>query len=57
MYGQCWKCGKWGQMERHHIFEGVANRLRLHRWGQRKFMEEQHATEEDFRRVFGRNYL
>ena len=26
MYGQCWKCGKWGQMERHHIFEGGANR-------------------------------
>lgn len=89
MYGQCWKCGKWGKMERHHIFEGVANRkkseefglvvllcgeechrngreaahrcgetaLRLHRWGQRKFMEEQHATEEDFRRVFGKSYL
>ena len=23
MYGQCWKCGKWGQMERHHIFGGA----------------------------------
>ena len=89
MYGQCWKCGKWGQMERHYIFEGVANRkkseeyglvvllcgeechrngreaahrcgetaLRLHRWGQRKFMAEQNATEEDFRRVFGKSYL
>ena len=78
-----------GIMERHHIFEGVANRkkseefrlvvllcgeechrngreaahrcgetaLRLHRWGQRKFMAEQNATEEDFRRVFGKSYL
>ena len=33
MYGQCWKCGKWGQMERHHIFEGVANRKKSEEYG------------------------
>lgn len=29
----------------------------LHRWGERKWMEEQDGTEEDFRREFGRSYL
>lgn len=31
--------------------------LALHQYGQRKYMEEQDATVEDFRREFGRNYL
>ena len=31
--------------------------LALHQYGQRKYMEEQNATVEDFRREFGRNYL
>ena len=29
----------------------------LHEYGQRKYMKEQNATIEDFRREFGRNYL
>lgn len=52
-------------MEEHHIFGGTANRRKserygltvLHQYGQRKYMEEQDATVEDFRREFGRNYL
>lgn len=30
---------------------------RLHEYGQRKFMREQNASVEDFRRIFGKNYL
>jgi uncharacterized GH25 family protein len=30
---------------------------RLHEYGQRKFMQEQNATIDDFRRIFGKNYL
>lgn len=33
MYGQCWKGGKWGQMEPRHIFEGVANRKKSEEYG------------------------
>lgn len=29
----------------------------LHQYGQRKFMEEQNATIEEFKAVFGKNYL
>lgn len=31
--------------------------LMLHQYGQRKFMQEQGATADQFRAVFGRNYL
>jgi hypothetical protein len=31
--------------------------LYLHQWGQRKAMKEQHWTAEQFREVFGKNYL
>ena len=31
--------------------------LRLHQYGQRKAMEEQNWTVDDFVRVFGKNYL
>lgn len=31
--------------------------LALHQWGQRKLMEENGWTEEDFIREFGRNYI
>ena len=87
--GYCWLCGKWGHLEKHHIFGGNPNRKlsekygltvflcgeschrngekaahkcaetaqRLHEYGQRKFMQEQNASIEDFRRVFGKNYL
>lgn len=87
--GYCWLCGKWGHLEKHHIFGGNPNRKlsekygltvllcgeschrngekaahkcaetaqRLHEYGQLKFMQEQKASVEDFRRVFGKNYL
>lgn len=87
-YGQCFLCGRWGNLEIHHIFGG-ANRKKsqkygltvalcgikchregkravhrynktaqkLHKYGQRKFMKEQGATVEDFRKMFGKNYL
>jgi predicted ATP-dependent serine protease len=87
-YGHCFLCGKWNQLEEHHIFGG-ANRKKsekyglkvslcalechregphsvhrcaetarqLHEYGQRKFMQEQNATIDDFRAAFGRNYL
>lgn len=29
----------------------------LHQYGQKKFMREQNASVEDFRRLFGRNYI
>lgn len=31
--------------------------LNLHRYGQQKAMKEQNWTEDDFREVFGKNYL
>lgn len=87
-YGKCWKCGKMGWLEEHHIFGGAfrkksekyglkvglcgdschrngkeaahqcaATALRLHQYGQRKYMEEQGATVDEFRAQFGKNYL
>lgn len=88
----CWLCGRNGAddpLDRHHIFEGWANKAnserwdvtvclchnrchifgrdaahnskatadRLHRYGQRQIMLREGWTVEDFRRVFGRNYL
>ena len=35
----------------------AATALRLHQSGQRKFMKEQGATVEQFRAMFGKNYL
>ncbi len=87
MNGECFLCGQWGQLERHHIFGGanrkmsekyglIANlchachneppggahhcadtRGELQRMGQKKAMEENHWGVEDFRAVFGKNYL
>ena len=88
IYGKCWKCGKWGWLEEHHIFGGpfrkksekyglkvglcgdtchrlgeesahqcAATALQLHQYGQRKYMEEQGATVDEFRAQFGKNYL
>lgn len=31
--------------------------LKMHQYGQRKFMEEQGKTADEFRNIFGRNYL
>ena len=87
-YGKCFLCGKWGMLERHHIFGG-ANRKKsekfglvvdlcgiechregkkaahrcketmdkLHQYGQKKYMREQNANKDEFRKEFGRNYL
>ena len=35
----------------------TATALRLHQYGQMKYMAEQGATVEQFRAVFGKNYL
>ena len=37
--------------------EHGAAALRLHQYGQKKFMTEQGATVEEFRALFGKNYL
>ena len=48
---------------RRHIFapsavhQSAGQMQRLKRYGQLKAMEEQHWTEEDFRREFGKSYL
>ncbi|MGN1117753.1 MAG: hypothetical protein ACI4RU_04005 [Acutalibacteraceae bacterium] len=49
--------------ERCHIFGGNAvhqnaqTMQTLHEYGQKKFMKEQNATADEFRKVFGKNYL
>ena len=48
------ECHRNGPKSAHRRRETAAY---LHRWGQRKWMEEQDGTEEDFRREFGRSYL
>lgn len=35
----------------------AATALRLHQYGQKKYMREQGATVEEFRAQFGKNYL
>ena len=87
MYGNCFLSGRFGIVERHHIFGGARRDLseryglvvflspekhqldrdaahrcgetadKLHRYGQRKAMLEQGWTVEQFRLVFGKNYL
>ena len=37
--------------------QSAATALRLHQYGQKKFMTEQGATVEEFRALFGKNYL
>ena len=39
------------------VHQSAGQMQRLKRYGQLKAMEEQHWTEEDFRREFGKSYL
>ncbi len=48
------RCHRNGPQAAHNCRETAQ---RLHEYGQRKFMREQNATVEDFRREFGKNYL
>ena len=87
MKGVCAICGKWCDVEKHHIFGGANrdksetyglcvylcnahhtqhpdgvhrnNELmdRLHRYGQEKAMKEQGWNADEFRGVFGKNYI
>lgn len=41
----------------HGAHHNAQTALALHQYGQRKWMEEQGKTIDDFRREFGRNYL
>ena len=49
--------------DRCHIFgkkavhQNAQTMQMLHEYGQQKFMEEQNATADEFRQVFGKNYL
>lgn len=42
---------------RNSAHQSADTALRLHQYGQMKFMSEQGATVDDFRAVFGKNYL
>lgn len=87
MRGNCFWCGRWDELERHHIFGGPNRKksekynlvvdlcarchregpeaahknrdtaLKLHQYGQRKYMEQKPATTEMFISEFGKNYL
>lgn len=86
MTGHCELCGRYGPLERHHIFGGALRNKsekyglvvylchwchnepggvhhnaqlmqQMHEYGQRKAMEENGWTVEDFRREFYKNYL
>lgn len=48
------RCHRNGEYSAHRNAE-IA--LFLHKYGQRKAMNEQHWTADEFRAVFGRNYL
>lgn len=50
----CGDCHRTGKRAAHGCRETMQ---KLHEYGQRKFMEENNATVDDFRRIFGRNYL
>lgn len=60
---ECFLCGRNGRgdrLERHHIF-GAAHRnaetaAYLHRCGERKALE-QGMTREEFKKLFGKDYL
>lgn len=86
MTDYCFLCGRYGPVERHHLFGGALRKKsekyglvvnlchwchnekggvhfeadlmqQLHEYGQRKAMQEQGWTVEDFRREFYKNYL
>jgi hypothetical protein len=88
VYGRCFLCGKWGNLEKHHIFGGAYRKKsekfglivglcgiechregpyaahknaetmrKLREYGQIKYMQEHNATIDEFRAMFGRNYL
>ena len=60
MYRRCFLCGRSetnsNRLEVHHIFGG-ANRKLSDRYGQAKAMSEQGWDEDEFREIFGKNYL
>ena len=47
-------CHRLGKEAAHQC---AATALRLHQYGQQKYMEEQGATADEFRARFGKNYL
>lgn len=53
-----WLCGdechRNGKLSAH---QSARTRKLLHQYGQKKWMEDQNGTIEDFRRIFGKNYL
>ena len=59
------KCGlvvylchrRWHIFAPSSVHQNAGQMQRLKRYGQLKAMEEQHWTEEDFRREFGKSYL
>jgi hypothetical protein len=51
----CWfECHREGPRAVHRCAETAQQ---LHEYGQRKYMKEQNATAEEFRAMFGKNYL
>lgn len=87
MKGHCLLCGRYTQLEKHHIFGGALRKkseryglyvylchdchneppngahfnaevmLKLHKYGQEKFMREQNVSKEVFMHEFYKNYL
>lgn len=71
MIGECFICGCYGVVERHHIFGGALRKKserygvhhnakamqKLHEYGQRKAMAENGWNIDDFRREFYKNYI
>ena len=58
-YGlKVWLCGnRCHRIGKNSAHKSKITAQRLHEYGQRKWMEEQGKTVEDFIKVFGRNYL
>lgn len=86
-YGECWLCGKYADLDTHHIFGSAlrsksekyglvvnlcrkchnepptgahfnANTMQIiHEYGQRKAMEENGWSTEEFMKEFYKNYL
>lgn len=50
----CLDCHKEGKQSAHKCADTAQ---KLHEYGQKKYMEEHNASIDDFRKVFGKNYL
>lgn len=53
----CKDCHTAGEHGKQAVHKNADVMLKLHKIGQRKWMDEQGKTAEDFRREFGKNYL